>query len=941
MVARVTRRLPGFAFEARSPRLDETLPRMDIAVFVGFAASGPLQTPVALDDPGQFAAVFGDDAQLAWDPVAGRQVTAHLGATVRAFFRNGGRRCWVVRVAADSAISNRFPIPGMATVRLDEGVESLTPAFARARSEGSWSDPLRVGASLLSRPFEVVAISRPAGVRPLVVALDGKIGDVVAGDLVRLSFTGGDDGADLVAMLVVETVDVHPDTGALVVVGSREVWLRPAVATAGSATATGSARVFTRSSDGDAFDAEIVWPESSRDDTEVYLSAARDAAPPAGSVVRLSAGGATFVLTVADSGIGDSALFGRAVRLVGPAARVLAPSVADLPTSWPTAEVLTFELRATRGDAEATRLGDLGFDAPHPRYWGDAPTDETLYRLSSYGQPAGTIESGRVALAFEKLRDDLGGEAASRRFPLAGVASATAVSFPFGMAALPTSYLGRLRTTEHPLERDGLASFDAGLFLDPELVEPGTAALAADADFLRYTAPRPRELRGAHAALGIEEATIVAAPDAIHLGWSRAPVAPPPAAVPSPPLNAMDGHEIGRFSTCDVRVPDAPCLVAGDADSGGSFALEWSMCSPPSAPPADARFVLEQATLPGYADAVAIYTGPDTSHEVLGRAPGDYLFRVRLESGGATSDWSNSEAVRVAPATGFVLAPVESYSPAQTLAVQRALLRIAAARGDLFAVLSLPAHYREDDAISHVAALKSPTSAVVDVASRASLPLGADESSAFSHAAVYHPWPIVAEDGASVEARPPDGLATGTLAARALLRGAWIAPANEAMRGPVALAPSLGRDRRLDLVEAGVNVIAQGPRGFMATSADTLSDDDDLRPINVRRLLALLRRLALRLGARYVFEPNDGPFRRSVQRGFEAMLGQLFVRGAFAGATPQTSFQVVAGGSLATQQSVDQGRFVVELRVAPSLPMTFLTIRLVQTGDRTSVVETR
>jgi phage tail sheath protein FI len=161
------------------------------------------------------------------------------------------------------------------------------------------------------------------------------------------------------------------------------------------------------------------------------------------------------------------------------------------------------------------------------------------------------------------------------------------------------------------------------------------------------------------------------------------------------------------------------------------------------------------------------------------------------------------------------------------------------------------------------------------------------------------------------------------------------------MLGPVALTPPIRSERWLDLQESQINIIRQDPRGFIAMSADTLADDDDLRPINVRRLLSLLRRLALGLGARYVFEPNDGPFRRSVQRGFEAMLGQMFVQGAFAGLTPQTSFQVVTGDSLNTPQSIEQGRFIVELRVAPSLPMTFMTIRLVQTGDRSFVVETR
>ena len=113
--------------------------------------------------------------------------------------------------------------------------------------------------------------------------------------------------------------------------------------------------------------------------------------------------------------------------------------------------------------------------------------------------------------------------------------------------------------------------------------------------------------------------------------------------------------------------------------------------------------------------------------------------------------------------------------------------------------------------------------------------------------------------------------------------------------------------------------------------------EDDLRPINVRRLLILLNRLATRLGSTYVFEPNDDAFRRMVQRGFEAMLGDLFERGAFAGSTTDTAFQVVTGESLNTRQSVEQGRFIVELRVAPSRPLTFVSIRLVHTGERITV----
>src|SRR5882762_2697449 len=161
--ARAARRLPGFRFEAQAPPLDEVLPRMDIAVFVGFAASGPLETPVAIESETQFQAIFGKDAPLAWDVERGEQVYAYLGPAVRSFFRNGGQRCWVTRVARRTARSqtdlnyarcNYFPIPGLARVEFDgdrKNVSRLTPAFARARSEGSWSDSLQVGSALISR----------------------------------------------------------------------------------------------------------------------------------------------------------------------------------------------------------------------------------------------------------------------------------------------------------------------------------------------------------------------------------------------------------------------------------------------------------------------------------------------------------------------------------------------------------------------------------------------------------------------------------------------------------------------------------------------------------------------------------------------------------------------------------------------------------------------
>jgi phage tail sheath protein FI len=186
---------------------------------------------------------------------------------------------------------------------------------------------------------------------------------------------------------------------------------------------------------------------------------------------------------------------------------------------------------------------------------------------------------------------------------------------------------------------------------------------------------------------------------------------------------------------------------------------------------------------------------------------------------------------------------------------------------------------------------------------------------------------------------PPDGVATGVFAARASQRGAWIAAANEPMRDVVALTPRIADGDRAALQDAQINLLRDDPRGFFALSADTLALDEELRPINVRRLLILLRRMALRRGSSYVFEPNGPVLWRSVQRGFDLLLGDLFERGAFAGATAEQSFRVVTDEGVNPPQSVESGRFVVELRVAPSLPMRFIAVRLAQSGERLTVKE--
>jgi hypothetical protein len=392
-----------------------------------------------------------------------------------------------------------------------------------------------------------------------------------------------------------------------------------------------------------------------------------------------------------------------------------------------------------------------------------------------------------------------------------------------------------------------------------------------------------------------------------------------------------------------LRVLDPPEISSEGETSGGTIALVWSTIQGATS------YLVEESRSPSWDETQSVYSGPQTRLVIYGRSAGDYFYRVRAEAGDATSDWSAGIIVRTHFSNQWQVGKTDEYKADLLLNVHRALLRMCAARADLFAVLALPQHYREDDAITHAEILRPAIGSFFSqpVQSRTGnlrvAPLSLGEERATSYGAVYHPWLIARRDDPIEpwQLIPPDGAACGVMAQQAATRGAWRAPANELLRGVVALAPPLAARRRSELQDAQVNIIRHEPRGFLSLSADTLSRDLDFRPINVRRLLILLRRLALRLGETYVFEPNDDSLRRLVQRGFEAALDSMFARGAFAGSTAATSFQVVTDDSINTPTTVDQGRFVVELRVAPSLPLTFITVRLIQTNDRSAVTEVR
>ncbi|HEY0461040.1 MAG TPA: hypothetical protein VGC97_18030 [Pyrinomonadaceae bacterium] len=981
------RRLPGFRFEAVAPAREDVLPRMDVALFVGFASTGPIGIAVAVESAEQFKTIFGNDLTLVWDAEKSETVYAYLAPAVRSFFRNGGRRCWILRVARtiasekkplNRACYNFFPLSGFARVRFDGNeIATISPAFARARTRGSWSDDLQIGTAVLSQSIGLADFQTTDDEKHVVLEIDAHE-TVSTGDLLRLTF-GTDKPVLLLAVdRIKEPKEIEsppkkmPEVGKRIVefASRRFVWLTGLPETFLSPPLTSPAefieikvRIWNAQGAEDTpldseHSAQFKFLESEDAPRKVSLKISDlTALPAAGSFLTAEFDEALAGFLVEDVITSDDLA---AVEIICRA--IVCQRDIEQTATAVQSERLTFEFWIKKDESSLTKLSDVAFNAENERFWGDLPTDDDFYHFSesavdknpSWKQVAGAVN-----------------------FPLAGIGGDRAdFYFPLFAFSLPENYLGAVPLQGTKLQRDGLEEFNEDLFLDEDLKNTGLGSLLNEAEFIRYLSSRPRSLRGIHAALvpetaakiavesepsapafsnySLDECTIIAVPDAVHRGWSHItdeggilspPVFSPPLRPQwwhfqdcwSPDIKRVNRPPAGKFLDCGLRFVEAPenLKVKEKSFSSGKFTLEWTSDETGE----DLQFVLEESTSPKFEFPVEIFRAAGKHFEITPpRRAGLYFYRVRVEIGKNFSDWSIGLAVKIPEAENWLANAPKDYKSDVLLAVQRALLRMSAARGDLFAVLDMPEHFDELEVFAHVGTLKATKG--LTPATNGIEPFSADETRSLSYGAIYHPWLLThEEDFESFRNIPPDGAMVGVMAKRSFERGAWIAPANEALKGILGLAKDIKRARFPDFQDNLINLVRQEPRGFLVLDSDTLCDDLDWRSINVRRLIGLLRRLAVKHGAEYVFEPNDERFRRQVERGFSELLDLMFVRGAFAGNTPANSYQVVIGETVNNFQSIEQGRFIVELRVAPSLPLKFVTVRLIQAGGRSNVVE--
>jgi phage tail sheath protein FI len=205
-------------------------------------------------------------------------------------------------------------------------------------------------------------------------------------------------------------------------------------------------------------------------------------------------------------------------------------------------------------------------------------------------------------------------------------------------------------------------------------------------------------------------------------------------------------------------------------------------------------------------------------------------------------------------------------------------------------------------------------------------------------AALYYPWVRVANPAATNGDRelmiPPSGHLAGVWARNDDTRGVWKAPANEVVRGALNVELAITHAEQSLLNPIGINCIRPfGTRGIRVWGARTLSSDEEWRYLNVRRLFNMVEDTILNGTQWVVFEPNDMSLWEKVKRQLNAFLRGLWRAGALFGATPEQAFYVKCDAETNPPDSIDQGRLVVEVGIAPVKPAEFVIFRISQYRD--------
>lgn len=281
-------------------------------------------------------------------------------------------------------------------------------------------------------------------------------------------------------------------------------------------------------------------------------------------------------------------------------------------------------------------------------------------------------------------------------------------------------------------------------------------------------------------------------------------------------------------------------------------------------------------------------------------------------------------------ATPFTPLPPEQpplFSPADVYAVQTAMIEHCEHYYDRVAVLDAPT--RGGGATFSLSEIQSWRS-------------GLESQRGFG--ALYYPWVKVVDPirvgGNPVRQVPPSGHIAGLYARGDLSIGVHKAPANEELYWAEDVTRVVNDEEQGVLNPEGINCIRPFPgRGIRVYGARTVSSDSDWRYVNVRRLMSMIEEAIDEATQWAVFEPHDYVIRQTLTISISGFLSTLWQQGALVGATPAEAYYVKCDDETNPPASVNEGKLITEIGVAPTHPAEFIVFRIGRTVEELEIVE--
>lgn len=199
-------------------------------------------------------------------------------------------------------------------------------------------------------------------------------------------------------------------------------------------------------------------------------------------------------------------------------------------------------------------------------------------------------------------------------------------------------------------------------------------------------------------------------------------------------------------------------------------------------------------------------------------------------------------------------------------------------------------------------------------------------------AAYYYPWISVSDPQTGARKTvPPGGHVLGVYARSDTERGVFKAPANEILRGAIALDADINDKQQGDLNPRGVNVTRSfAGRGIRVWGARTMSSNALWKYVSVRRLFIFLERSIYEGTQWVVFEPNDARLWARVVDTITLFLRTQWRQGALFGRAETEAYFVKCDESTMTQDDILNGRLICEIGIAPVRPAEFVVFRIFQ-----------